>query len=216
MNAQVLQELQTRRLLREATEWRLLSLLFECPTGGWRDKIRGLAAEVTDEDLKAAVVAATVEASEGLYHSLFGPGGPAPAREISHRALIQPGYLMAELRSYYDAFSYHANAAEAVDHVAVEAGFLAYLRLKEAYAADCGDAEKAELTAAAAQSFMREHLAFVAEPLAAALQHSGVGYLALAGQALLHRAGSAKRTAQGQPLPILSEDDDCMFACGES
>ena len=66
------------QLLGEAAEWRLLGLLFECPLPNWREQMDALAAEVVDADLKAAAEAARLEASEGLYHSIFGPGGPAP------------------------------------------------------------------------------------------------------------------------------------------
>ncbi len=148
-----------------------------------------MAAEVADTDLKAAANVAQKEASEGLYHSIFGPGGPAPGREISYREWAQPGYLLSELTSYYDAFAYQSSIVEAPDHVAVETGFIAYLKLKEAYARATGDDEHAAVTCEAAQQFITEHLSMMTEPLARSLEHSGVEYLALAGNALLSRVG---------------------------
>ena len=71
---------KTSALLREAAEWRLISLLFECPNEEWQAQVAALAAEITDADLKAAAVAAREEAGEGIYHTIFGPGGPAAPR----------------------------------------------------------------------------------------------------------------------------------------
>lgn len=206
------------QLLREAAEWRLLSLLFECPSPNWSEQVESLAAEVTDADLKAAAEAARLEAGEGLYHSIFGPGGPAPGRELSYRDWAQPGYLLSELTSYYNAFAYHPDQVaivEAPDHVSVETGFIAYLKLKEAYAESIADSEHAAVTREAAQQFINEHLSTMTEPLTASLEHSGVEYLALAGKALLARVGPKRDQSLKHNLPILAVDEEAEFACAE-
>lgn len=204
------------QLLREAAEWRLLSLLFECPSPNWREQVEALATEVADTDLKAAANVAQKEASEGLYHSIFGPGGPAPGREISYRDWTQPGYLLSELTSYYDAFAYQSKIVEAPDHVSVEAGFVAYLKLKEAYADAIADDEHAAVTREAGQQFIKEHLSMMTEPLARSLEHSGVEYLALAGKALLARVGPKRDQSPKHNLPVLTVDEDSEFACAEA
>lgn len=203
------------QLLREAAEWRLLSLLFECPSPNWREQVEALATEVADADLKASADIAKQEASEGLYHSIFGPGGPAPGREISYRDWTQPGYLLSELTSYYDAFAYQSKIVEAPDHVSVEAGFVAYLKLKEAYADAIADDEHAAVTCEAGQQFIKEHLSMMTEPLARSLEHSGVEYLALAGKALLARVGPKRDQSPKHNLPVLTVDEDSEFACAE-
>jgi nitrate reductase assembly molybdenum cofactor insertion protein NarJ len=203
------------RLLAEAAEWRLTGLLFECPSDGWRAQVAALAAEVLDAGLKHAAEAARTEAGEGLYHSIFGPGGPAPAREVSYTETIQPGLLLSELAAYYEAFSYHHATGEAVDHVSVEAGFVGYLRLKEAYAHACGDAARAAVTSDAARAFVAEHLSVSAGPLAASLANSGVTYLSLAGAALLGRAGPRKDKSSLRALPVLTDArEESAFECG--
>ena len=156
-----------RRLLNEAVEWRLIGLLFQCPDSNWQHQVDALAEETPDADLRAAAAAANTEASAGLYHSIFGPGGPAPPREVSYRDWAQPGYLMSELTSYYRAFSYRPEMLEAADHVSVEAGFVAYLRLKEAYALASSDFEHAEVVAQASRQFIEDHLSVYARRLAA-------------------------------------------------
>ena len=133
--------------------------------GGWR------------RTLAACADKAEQEAGSGLYHSTFGPGGPACPREASHRATLVPGVLLAELEAYYQGFGYQPACLEAPDHVAVEAGFMAFLRLKQAYAFANGLSDQAEMAAAAAHRFLTDHLAVIAEPLARSLQ-LGIAYLA--------------------------------------
>jgi TorA maturation chaperone TorD len=206
---------ETRGLLQEAADWRLLALLFECPRAGWREQVAALAREIADPDLRAAARRARTEAAEGPYHSIFGPGGPAPPREVSYRDSVQLGYLLSELRASYEAFCYRPVTEEPADHVSVEAGFVSYLRLKEAYALICGDREHAAVTREAADRFVADHLSVLAAPLARALDSCGVRYLALAGQALAGRAGAGHETPSN-PLPILdSLLDDCGAGCAE-
>jgi nitrate reductase assembly molybdenum cofactor insertion protein NarJ len=150
------------QLAKEAAEWRLASLFFECPTDAWRAQITALAAEVGDAALKSAARDALVEAEEGLFHHTFGPGGPAPAREASYHQTVELGYLMSEIQAYYNAFAYAPLTSEPPDHISVETGFIAYLKMKEAYALACGEAEHAAIASEAAQSFMEKASAFVA------------------------------------------------------
>ena len=135
---------------------------------------------------------------------------------MSYREWVQPGFLISELSSYYDAFCYTAATREVPDHVSVEAGFIGYLRLKEAYASACSDDEHAAVTAEAAQRFIDEHLQTLAAPLAKSLEHSGVRYLALAGSALLRRVGPRQDRLSGMNLPVLSESDESAFDCAET
>ncbi len=176
-------------LLREAAEWRLIGLLFECPGDDWQAQVAELAAEVADADLKAAAEAARAEASAGLYGSAFGPGGPAAPREVSYRQTILPGTLLSELTTHYRVFAYGPVSHEPPDHVAVMAGFVGYLRLKEAYAYLRGDEEQAAVCGAATNRMLAEHLNPLAEPLAESLGRSGILYLAVAATALLRRVG---------------------------
>ncbi len=206
------------KLIREAAEWRLISLLFECPTGQWLEQVRSLAAAVNDPQLKKAARAASDEASEGTYHSIFGPGGPAPAREVTYRSWVQPGYLLSELAAFYKAFSYKPDSDEILDHIAVETGFIAYLRLKQAYAVACSDDEHARTTAKAAKTFVADHLTKSATHLKRSLSFSGVDYLALVSAALLKRVGKDKdkdprsRTA----LPVMESVTEDEFGCDDS
>ncbi len=202
------------RLAQEAAEWRLISMLFECPRDAWRTQLAALAAEVEDPELKSAAEDALAEAGEGLFHHTFGPGGPAPAREASYHLTLQLGYLMSELQAYYNAFAFAPATTEAPDHVSVETGFIAYLKLKEAYALTCKDKERAATAAESAQRFLEEHLANMAQPLAARLEDSGVSYLAKAGATLSRRVGPPRAAAS--PLHILQEaPQDSDLACGD-
>lgn len=201
-------------LLREAAEWRLTGLLLECPTAGWRERVAEVAAEVADADLVEAAALAREQADEGLYHSTFGPGGPAPPREATHRDTLQLGYLISELEAFYHSFGYPPAAWEPPDHIAVEAGFAAYLKFKQAFAVSCGDAEAAEIAAEACREFLSEHLASTAEPLASLLAVSGVPYLEATARALARRTGPAKkRFLVLGPEGTRAGDD--FFGCGD-
>ena len=202
-------------LLRESTAWRLLCLLFECPVGSWHSHVRELGAAVDDPALREAAEKALEEADEGLYHSAFGPGGPAAPREVSYSDSVQLGYLISELEAYYAAFAYQPGTREAADHISVEAGFVSYLFLKQAYAETSGDAEAALVVADARTQFLREHLAWVAEPLAGRLKDSPLDYLVLAGESLAGRVGPSRerRPLPQSVLPVISEDNE--FRCGE-
>lgn len=202
-------------LAKEAAEWRLISLLFECPSQQWRTQVTALMNEVADAELQSAARDALEEAGEGLFHHAFGPGGPAPAREATYHRTVQLGYLMSELQAYYNAFAFQPVTAEAPDHVSVETGFIAYLKMKEAYALACQDEERAATASESAQRFIEDHLTNLAQPLAERLEGSGIGYLATASAALFRRVG-APRVAPS-PFPILQdEQQENGFACGES
>jgi nitrate reductase assembly molybdenum cofactor insertion protein NarJ len=201
-------------LLMEAAEWRLLARLFECPAAEWQADLCQLAGEVSDRDLRAASDLALRESpAPAQYHSLFGPGGPAPPREASYRDSVELGSLMSELAVYYDAFGYAPAANEPPDHVAVETGFIAYLKLKEAYALANDDRERAALTASASARFHADHLASLAAPLARILENAPLGYLARAARALLSRVGPPPRSSR-LPMAQLAGSEDDPLVCG--
>jgi nitrate reductase assembly molybdenum cofactor insertion protein NarJ len=178
-----------KKLIEDSAKWRLISMLFECPSDAWRIKLASLASSISDARLKVAAEAAEAEASEGLYYSIFGPGGPASPREVSYHRSVELGGLMSELAGYYEAFGYSPASRETSDHVAVEVDFVGFLRLKEAYAQACQDPDHAEITADAARHFIKDHLFPMAEPLVRLLENSGVHYLQLAARALVRQAG---------------------------
>ncbi len=103
---------------------------------------------------------------------------------------------MAELTGYYDAFGYEPASLEPCDHITVEAGFIGYLRLKEAYALACEDSEHADIASNTARHFVRDHLAAIAVPLGNMLGGSGVRYLELAGQALVQNAEKIMKSSR--------------------
>ena len=94
------QKIENGKLLEDAAEWRLLSLLFDCPDREKLEQIDSLGRAVTDKKLKRAAKVAQKQASEGLFHSIFGTGGPAPGREVSYRGWVQPGYMLSAVASF--------------------------------------------------------------------------------------------------------------------
>jgi nitrate reductase assembly molybdenum cofactor insertion protein NarJ len=147
----------TAALIAEAAAWRLASLLLERPRPQWFSEIAELAAEVNEQKLCSSA-AETKEATEELYHRLFGPGGPISPREVSYCGMEDPGQVMAQLANFYQAFSFTPRREESIDHIAVEAGFVGYLFLKEAYANMQGDGASGDITKEARERFIKDHL----------------------------------------------------------
>ena len=177
------------RLLADASEWRLLGLLLECPSAMWRSQVSLLANQVGESQLRTIAETALAQASEASYYTVTGPGGPFPMREVSYRDALTSGQLLGELGAYFRAFGYAPETAEPPDHLAVEAGFVAYLRMKEAYALSCGEQDHAEVAAKASQSFIADHLQPVAEFMVRARLTSSDDYLAQTVSALCRRVG---------------------------
>lgn len=202
-----------QELLSEAAAWRLLGLLFERPRQGWLEEVESLGREIRDPEITAAVDAAREEASEGLYLALLGPGGVVSPREVSYRGMNDPGQILADIRAFSEAFAFQPETEEPPDHLAVEAGFLGYLTLKEAYARARGNDEEAVVAAQAATRFREEHLATVVWSLADRLDKTEVRYLSLAARALARRAGPRPATHPigESPLPLC--DSACPHEC---
>lgn len=203
---------EVTRLLREAAEWRLLGLLFEYPTPFWRQSLTALLPDLVGTSLRSMAEAALAYHTEGLQIALFGPSGSVPVREVAYQGGVQSGYLMSELAAYYTAFGYSASTEEAVDHLAIELGFLSYLKMKQALAIARGESDQAALSAEAAASFSKDHLAMVAEPVSHLLPSFAPDYLTEAGRLLAERVGPAPRS--GYPLASPSIGDDDSFGCG--
>jgi len=203
-----------RELLAESAEWRLYGLLFEYPDRGWRANMEALRSSLSDSKLRAMAESALRDASEGLHFALFGPAGTVPAREVTYRGGVQFGYLMAELSAFYDAFGYAPQAQEAPDHFAIELGFISYLKLKQAHALANGDSGQAEVTAEACREFLKEHIAWQAEPVLKLLENFAPDYLVETGSSILRHAGPAPRS--DFPLSPIEDDGDEPMTCGPS
>lgn len=153
---------QLTDLLGDSASWRVLGLLFERPRGTWKDDLVALAAEIPDAALASLARRAATEGTEAHFLAVLGPGGTVSPREAAYRRMGDPGHLLARLRHLYESFAYLARVEEPPDHVSVEAGFVAYLRLKESYAMAQGDAPSASMASDATALFLAEHLSHLA------------------------------------------------------
>jgi len=213
MQAAAIADPRVHERLAEATAWRLLGLLFERPREGWWQDVEALSRVVADPQIRAAAEAGREEASEGPYLALLGPGGLVSPREVTYRGMEDPGRILADIGAFYDAFAFQPETEEAPDHLAVEAGFVGYLCLKEAYARARGNEEEAEVAATAAARFREAHLSTHAWPVAERLEATGVRYLTLAATTLAHRTGPRRDTEPTVKSP-LRLCDDCALECG--
>ena len=174
------------RAMADALNWRLIGLLLERPRSGLIEEAEALAAETRDSQLRDAVRAAR-GATEGTYLRLFAEGGFVSPRETTWRHREDPGQILADIAGFYQAFAFRPRAEDPLDHIAVEAGFMGYLCLKEARALADGDAESAETTATARRRFIADHLGHFAEDWADRVSATGVPHLSAAAQALAER-----------------------------
>jgi len=142
-------------------------------------------------------------AGEGWHEQVAALGDSAEDPVLRNAAKL--GYLMPEVVQYYQAFAYAPKTEEAEDHVSVEAGFIGYPRLKEAYALAIEDNESAAVTAAAAKRFLENHLSRMARTPAASRAEAGISYLACAAEALFARVGASKAL----PVILPREGEDC-------
>ena len=161
------------KLLEQACQWRLLSLLLSRPIVQRKREARRLAGERMTRRLAGAARTWCDNAIEGDYLRLLGPGGLVPARAVAYRPFADPGWLLADIARYHHAFGFRPTAEEPPDHIAVLADFVAYLLFKEAYARDRADGDAAHVTYAARERFIEEHMAPVARPLAERLDACG-------------------------------------------
>jgi hypothetical protein len=189
-----------RSRLGQAAEWRLLSLLCERPRAGWHEEVTALAAEVHDRRLRRAARTA-MRATEGEYLRWFGPGGTVSPRAVTYRPFEDPGQILADLAVWFDAFAFRPRHEDPLDHVAVEAGFVGFLLLKEAYAAACHQRDAAKRLRAARARFVAVHLAPLLAGLHQRLAAFGTSYPALCIEALAMRAGPPARAAVSLPHP---------------
>lgn len=213
---------EARKALRQAAEWRLLGLLFERPRPGWNEELERLADEVGEEDLQVAARAAK-RVDEGSYLAALGPGGAVSPREVGYRPMADPGQLLRGLAVLYESFAYQPRTEDPADHVAVEAGFVAYLALKEAYARLGGDAEAVGDIRRGRDLFLEDHLAVFAGPLWERLKERFAGrppvHLDTAARCLARRCAPHVRTEAEAPeveksrLPVLGLDDGAPFGC---
>lgn len=202
-----------RERLHDAARWRLLGRLFECPDPAWRADLERLALEVDDAELGAAAAAALTEGTEGQYHTVFGPGGPAPPREVSYHETLELGSVMSSIAAYYAAFDYRPATRETPDHVSVEAGFMAFLRFKEAFALAAGARENAAVAADAAERFRADHLTMIAGTLAELLANAHLNYLQKASQILAKRVGAKPGPKRLTVINTPLDDNESEFAC---
>jgi nitrate reductase assembly molybdenum cofactor insertion protein NarJ len=204
-----------QELLRQATEWRLIGLLFERPREGWWQEVEDLCREVADAEIRAAADAAREEAGEGLYFAILGPGGAVSPREVAYRGMEDPGHILAAIKAFYEAFAFRPETEEPPDHVAVEAGFIGYLCLKEAFARARGDEEKAAIAARAAARFKQEHLSALAWSFAQRIEKTEVRYLSMAARALVLRSGPRPENSHRPEHPASPCDFECPLTCNQ-
>ena len=201
----------SRRLLTEARDWQLLALVFSCPNPVRDAQIQELIDELETGDLRSAAEAA-VRTRQEDYLAVLGPSAVS-SREVGYRPMGDPGKILAQLATLYDAFGFHPPANEPLDHVATELGFASFLCFKEAFARQNGEDQQAVSCTRARELLVADHLADLGAGLAERLSGAPVPSLEQAARLLAERLPVPKPSTS---LPILAEEPaDSAFDCGE-
>lgn len=203
---------EIRESLAASAEWRLISLLLERPREGWYPMVQSLAMEVEDPSLLAAADSARC-ATEEVYLMILGPGAQVSPREVAYAGFEDPGSMFADIQSFYTAFSYSPAAEDPSDHISVEAGFAGFLSLKDVYARLSDSDDAIDVTQAALQHFLEEHLARLARGMARKLTGPGPAYLNKTLEAVLKRLAHIPETTASQRGEGLDEPLECGLKC---
>lgn len=193
--------------LERAAEWRLLAQIFAYPDPGWTRRLALLGECVRETRLVKLAEVAAREASPELWMRLFGPAGPVRIRSVSFEGGLQPGYLLAELAAFYEAFGYAAPAVCAPDELSALLDFAAWLEVKLAYASVQGDREAAEVTVRALESFLSRFVSAAAWRVFRQLEGLGPDFLVEAARLAGERAG---------PEPARQAQDPNLWPDGSS
>jgi nitrate reductase assembly molybdenum cofactor insertion protein NarJ len=176
-------------LLAEALRWRALGLLFERPRPEIEGLLARLAPEIDDPVLEELAEQAATAITAEHHVAVFGPGGTVSPREIAYHRMGDPGHLLARLNALYAQFAYAPKTEEPPDHVAVECGFLGFLRLKQAFARSEGAHDAVREIERAFALVRTEHVAVLASGLRAKLDPDRHGPFARAVEVLENLCG---------------------------
>jgi nitrate reductase assembly molybdenum cofactor insertion protein NarJ len=199
--------------LDRAAEWRLLSQILSYPGSGWKQRVEMLLECIRNEPFSALGRAALQQSSPELWMRLFGPAGCVHARAVTWEGGLQPGYLLAALSAFYEAFGYETPADAAPDQLPVLLDFIAWLELKLAYACVRQDSEAVEVTARALETFLGRYVTPAAWPVFRQLESVGPDFFCEAARLAAERAGPEPEarawTPDAWPGGAPLEDDSC-------
>ena len=147
-------------MLSRASAWMFASIALQPPTAESRATLEALIPSLPRplQNAAARIVACPLDEWEPEYFSVLGPAG-CPACESSYERAAQAsrGPMLADISGWYQAFAYSPDVRDVPDHAAVEAGFLAYLAMKIAFADNAGEPDAAQIARDAYAGFVRDH-----------------------------------------------------------
>ncbi len=176
--------------LERAAEWHLLAQLFAYPDAGWRRRFELLCGSLRGAAMLELARRAAREVCPELWMRLFGPAGPVRIRAVSFDGGLQPGYLLAELAAFYEAFAYVAPPGSAPDDFPALLDFAAWLEMKLAYACMLEDVQAAEVTNRALETFLSRFLSAGAWRVYRQLEGLGPDFLVEAARLAAERSGA--------------------------
>ncbi|HSP06471.1 MAG TPA: molecular chaperone TorD family protein [Acidobacteriota bacterium] len=151
-------------------------------------KQAGQAADRLMDALESANLSQVQEEFIRIFgHTLSKEIAPYEMEYLKNQEVFAITQGLADISGFYAAFGLHVDAAERVDHIAIQAEFLACLILKEAIAIEnhLGE-EQVDVCRKAQQDFLREHFLWWAARFASGLsEHVSASFYRCAGNFLL-------------------------------
>ena len=210
------------RALARSQLYRLLALAFRYPDAARGEALERLADGVRIEaldrgprklqrslsELAVAAGGTTPEALQDRYVAAFGhvtlPDCPLYETACGTGDPFQQSQTLADIAGFYRAFGLEMaeDAAERVDHLAVELEFMHYLAYREAYALERHGRERSRLIREAQRRFLQDHLERWGPVVARAVAVRADGVLGAAARLLERFLAAEARRWRIAPSPV--------------
>ncbi len=211
-----------RRALARSQLYRLLALAFRYPDSARVGALEQLAGALPVEalgqsgralrpalaELASAARGTAPEGLEDQYVAAFGhvtlPDCPLYESACGIGDPFQQPQTLADIAGFYRAFGLEMakDAAERVDHLAVELEFMHYLAYREAYALEHHGQDRARLIQDAQRRFLRDHLGRWGPVIARAVAARAGGVLGAAARLLERVLAAEARRWRLPPSPV--------------
>lgn len=211
-----------RRALAWSQLYRLLALAFRYPDAARVGALAQLAGALQLEalgqsarglrptlaELASAARGTTPEGLQDQYVATFGhvtlPDCPLYESACGIGDPFQQPQTLADIAGFYRAFGLEMakDAAERVDHLAVELEFMHYLAYREAYALEHHGQDQARLLRDAQRRFLQDHLGRWGPVIARTVAARVGGVLGAAARLLERALAAAARRWRSSPPPV--------------
>lgn len=138
--------------------YKIFALGFRCPTPDLIEGFRGIP--LFDSSLKGISVEALRKEHTRIFSLCVSGGLPPYETEYGIKDIFLKTQIMADIGGFYRAFGMEIaeSGEQRVDYIGTELEFMFFLGLKEHFANEEGEKDKAQIVVDATKKFLRDHL----------------------------------------------------------